>query len=269
MAVLTLFIFGVHSIVTVALTWTLVSMTAGTTILAVALAGLSEAGPTGEAPTLRELATFGLKGLLGATSPVEAFQLDQIVIGLFLSAHALGLYVVALAFTSLPRLVAQSIGMVAYPDVAQRADREEAHRVMWHYVWLTALATAVIVVVLVAAAGELVPLLFGREFASSVPVARILLAAGFFLCVRRVLVDAARGAGHPGVGTLAEVGSWVVFVPALGVLTPLFGIDGVAAGMAAAAVASLAILLFLLTRLVHLDPHGHGAFDEVSSPLAP
>ncbi len=64
------------------------------------------------------MVAFGAKGLLGANSPIEYYRVDQAVVGLFLTPVALGLYSVALAFTNLPRSIANSLGVVAYPHVA-------------------------------------------------------------------------------------------------------------------------------------------------------
>ncbi len=67
--------------------------------------------------------SFGVRGMLGASSPIEYYRLDQAVVGLFLAPVALGIYTVALAFTNLPRFVSTSVGMVAYPHVAAEQDR--------------------------------------------------------------------------------------------------------------------------------------------------
>ena len=66
------------------------------------------------APSAGEMARFGARGLLGTVSPLETLRLDQAIVGLFLSPTALGLYVVGVSFTNLPRFIAQSIGFVAY-----------------------------------------------------------------------------------------------------------------------------------------------------------
>ena len=52
----------------------------------------------------------------------------------------LGLYVVAQAFTNLPRVVAMSIGMIAYPHVASQPDAAVARRAMWRYFLLGVLS---------------------------------------------------------------------------------------------------------------------------------
>ena len=73
----------------------------------------------------------------------------------------------------------------------------------------------------------LLPFFFGQEFQSAVGIARVLLIGGLFMGMRRVLSDGARGIGRPGAGTMAEVVTWMVLLPALVFTLPL-GILGVA-----------------------------------------
>lgn len=209
---------------------------------------VSRALPTSDeaaAPPVPEMLRFGIKGLLGSASPLETFRIDQVVVGLFLSPAALGLYVVGVAFTNLPRFVAQSVGMVAYPTVAQR-DVTTRHATMWRFFWLAAALAFSIVLAVELALDWLVPALFGPDFADAVPLARILLASGLFLSVRRVLSDGARGAGQPEAGSIAELTAWVSLVPLLIILTPGFGVTGVAWALTISAGVSLASLIIIL-----------------------
>ena len=68
--------------------------------------------------------------------------------------------------------------------------------------------------------GKLVGLFFGSEFAEATPIARILLLATLFMAARRVLTDGVDGLGRPGLGTLAEIASWVLLVPTIAILLP-------------------------------------------------
>jgi O-antigen/teichoic acid export membrane protein len=190
---------------------------------------------------------FGLKGLLGWSSPVEAFRLDQAVVGLFLSPAALGLYVVGLSFANLPRFIAQSVGVIAYPRIAARRGAE-AWRELWQFFWLATGSAAAIVLALELVIGWLVPVFFGDEFSGAVPLTRILLVAALFLSARRVLADGAQGLGRPGLGTIAEVSSWIFLLPALGIFTPLWHARGVAVALAVSAALSFAVLLVLVLR---------------------
>ncbi len=120
-------------------------------------------------PGRRAMLRFGIRGWFGTTSPSEYYQLDQAVAGLFLLLSALGLYVAGVAFTNLPRFVAQSIGMVTYPSVAASADSER-RSAMWRF-FLDRVgsvrpdrprARGLSI-------GWLLPFLFGDEFADAVP----------------------------------------------------------------------------------------------------
>ena len=219
---------------------------AAVTVL-IALRGVSLGRARRGFGSLLRMLRFGLKGLLGWTSPIETFRLDQAVVGLFLSPVALGLYVVGLAFANLPRFVAQSIGYVAYPRVASQKGHQ-ARAEMWQFFWLAVVASTLVVAVLELTVSELVPFFFTSRFTGAVPLTRILLIAALFLSARRILTDGVQGLGKPGLGTVAEVSSWVFLVPALAVFTPLFDARGVALALAASSALSFAVLFVLVLR---------------------
>jgi O-antigen/teichoic acid export membrane protein len=241
LGVLTVFVLGIDDLVEIASVWVAAQAGVGLVTLGFALRSLPPEAPQGSAPSRAQLVKFGLKGFLGYVSPVETFRLDQAVIALFLTPAALGLYVVSLAFTNLPRFVAQSIGMVAYPKVASINDPKAARRRMWRYVVVAAVINALLIAPLEAMAGVLVRFFFGNEFEGAESITRILLLGTFFLGLRRVLADGARGAGYPGLGTVAEIASWVSFLPALVLLLPLGG-RGVALALSVAWGFSLVVL---------------------------
>lgn len=197
---------------------------------------------------------FGLKGFLGSLSPVENFRLDHIAVAVFLNPIALGFYVVAQAFVNLPRFVAQSIGMVAYPSVAARSDPRAAQRSMWRYFVIGTVICFAAVALLEANVSWLVTFFFGTKFASAIPIAQILLLGAFFFGIRRVLADGARGAGRPVQGTVAEVASWLVTVPAVLLLGPRYGAEGIASALAL----SWAVGFLVLVAAVTPRPLGVG-----------
>lgn len=244
--ILALFVVGEGELLTAAIAWTAALVGSATLTMAVALWSVRAQDRSGPVPSRIEMTRFGLRGLLGSAAPSETFRLDQAVVGLFLSPAALGLYVVAMAFTNLPRFLAQSVGMVAYPHVAVKESLADARRSVWRYLAFTAALTLVVIGALELAAGQLMALFFGEEFLAAVPIARILLIAGFFWSLRRTLTDGARGAGLPLLGSLAEIVSWVVLPIGIAILAPLEGAVGVAAALAVAAAASFAVLVVAL-----------------------
>jgi O-antigen/teichoic acid export membrane protein len=240
----------------VALAWTLSILAGGVVSLLQALRAMPGGEPSPVPPA--SIVSFGVKSAAGWVSPTESFRIDQFAVGLFAGPAALGLYVIGLAFTNLPRFVAQNIGLFAYPRLARGA----ASGGLWFYFFEALVVTAAIVAVLQVAVGPAVPFFFGREFAGAVPFARVLLIGSFFLSLRRVLGDCARGLGQPSLGSKAEVLSWAALVPALPLLGSAWGAMGVAWAMVLSSGAGFAALLGLV--LATLNPR-----SEALSSLRP
>lgn len=223
--------------------WAAVNLIGGSFALAFAVRGLPKHAEEEPGPSREQMVKFGLKALPGSLSPVDVVRLDQAVVGLFLSPVALGYYVVGQAFSLLPRVVAASVGMVAYPQVAAERDRHAARRAMWRFFFLGLASSGLVVGALELMAGELISLLFGEDFTEATTIAQILLLASLFMAGRRVLTDGVNGLGYPGYGTIAEVTSWILLLPGLAILLPWFGAEGVALALAVSWGASLLLLV--------------------------
>jgi O-antigen/teichoic acid export membrane protein len=224
--------------------------------------------PSSRDVTSRSLLRFGLRSVIGSTSPIETLRVDQFVVGLLLSPAALGLYVVALALTNLPRFVAQSVGIIAYPQVAREPRARARRAAIWRFSVFAAVLCGAIVLLLEALVGALVPLLFGSEFIGAVSIARVLLLAALLISVRRVLADAARGAGYTGAGSVAEVASWVALGASLPLLTPLWGPEGVAASLVLSSLVSVALLWVFVARGSSRDADAPAVADSPTAPIA-
>ncbi len=237
----------------------LVALTVGAVLsCGAAWRGLARAGRPVDREVGAGMRSFGRRALLGAVSPLEGLRVDQLLAGVVLGPAALGLYVSASAFTGLTRLLSQSVGVVAYPDVARRhrsgspsAARHRGAR----YVALVAASTAAVALAVVVAAPWLVPAVFGAPFAGAVPATRILIVAGVLLAVRRVVGDVARGTGRASVNSWAEAGALAALVLAFLVV----GRDGSAeaaawAVLAAAGCGLLVLGLQLLPSRAGRDP---------------
>lgn len=238
---------GATDLVGFAIAWVVANLVSGAVTLGLALSGRPEEARAGRRVSRRRMFKFGIAGLLGSLSPVATFRLDQAVVGLLLSPEALGLYVAGLAFTNLPTVISRGVAMIALPEVA-RATPERRRSATRRFVWLATGLSAAVVAVLIVVAGVLVPFLFGEDFEEAVTLTRILLIGSVFVGARRVLTDSVSGSGRPGLGSWAELSSWVVLVPLLVVFTPLWGAEGVAAALTVTSAISLAVLVVLVRR---------------------
>jgi len=210
-----------------------------------------------------EMRRFGLQGLFGWVSPTETLRIDQLAVGLVLSAYDLGLYVAALAVTNLPRFLAQAVGTVAYPRIAAAQTEDERRYLLWRYVALGSALSVGVSGVIFLAADPLVRLAFGDTFSSSVGPLRILLLATVILCVRRVLAEAMRGAGYVGATSRAEAVSWISLVPTLP-LGLIYDLDGVAIALCI----SYALGLYSLLRTLGSVPGRRPALLDADPPPA-
>jgi O-antigen/teichoic acid export membrane protein len=199
-------------------------------------------------PARGDVLRFGLRSYLGHVSPLESFRLDQLYIGAVLPPAALGLYVVGTAFTTLARFVGQSIGLIAAPHIAGQPDQSVQRRNILRFFGLAVALCGGITAVLVVAVGPLIPLLFGRAFTGAIGVSRILLVGAFFLAIRRVLTDSARGFGLPSLGSIAEFASILLFAPLVVLLKSSSGLEGVAVAFSAAAAFGFVILVLSYAR---------------------
>lgn len=244
--VLLLLLVGRGSIGDVLAVWALTYLGVGMSTLCAALLGRSasvgDTVPTGPLALLR----FGLRGWPSSIAPIENFRVEQLAVGVLVSPAALGLYVVASAFANLPRLFAQSIGMIAYPDIA-KAPVAGRQQLLLRYMAAAFLVCGSTMALLEYLLPWLVPYFFGEEFLGAVPVARVLLLAAFLFGLRRVLSGAVAGGGRPGDTAISELSAWITLAGTLP-LSLRWGAVGVALSVALASAVSLITLVVLVLR---------------------
>jgi len=214
----------------------------------VAVRGLP--GGDGRAGTgIKEMLSFGLRGLFGSVSPIDDVRADQLLVGLVVDARALGLYVAAISFCNLPRFIAQSIGLVSYPRVASAETAAGAWAVVIRSSKIGIGLVAVTVIFLLLVVPFVLPFFFGKEFEDAVGLAQILLIAAFFLSIRRLFTEFCRGLGHPGYGSIGELISLLVLLVGSALLIPGSEETGIAWAVLAGSVVSAVLLAALLLRL--------------------
>lgn len=158
------------------------------------------------------LIKFGLYGHVGTLSPVDSLRVDQVIGSIFLSSSSLGLYAVASAFTNVPRFLAHSAGLIAYPAIAKNAQSKTARRMVFQYFFAISLLNIGVSILLIFMMPLVIPWLFGIEFIGSVSLAQILIVGTTLAASRRILVECLRGLGYPSVSTFAELSMypWLV-----------------------------------------------------------
>jgi O-antigen/teichoic acid export membrane protein len=215
--------------------------------------------------SLRRLAGFA--SLLSATRLVVAVQrtADRLLIGRFLGAPALGVYTVPASIVFLPaaRLV-DPIRSVLFPAFSklQRSPSELAEA--WLRVTrLVCTLLAPVLLLLAAAADEIVAIALTSRWSEAAPVLRILALAGLFQ-----LAAAMNAVVLTALGRLSTVLRVFCLSAALSVvgfaIGRSHGLEGAAAGYAAGTVAVAPYYVYLTARALELR-----ARDVATAYLAP
>jgi O-antigen/teichoic acid export membrane protein len=181
-----------------------------------------------DAETIMPMLRFGIPQAASHFPRSLNLRVDQILMAAMLPPRMLGLYVVAVAWSGIASPLPGAIGLVLFPHVASRgaaAGRADA----------LARVTRLTVPILLAAGALLciatawsIPLIFGREYADSVPVGYILVAAASVLEFSQLLEEGLRGLGDTVAILRGQLAGVVVTILALALMMRPWGIIGAA-----------------------------------------
>jgi O-antigen/teichoic acid export membrane protein len=177
--------------------------------------------------TLSALWEYGWKAQLGNISWIINGRLDQLLLSLFVGAGNLGLYAVAVSYSTVVTMVGTSYGPLLLRDLASDRAGASRHLLQSHlrrgliFVLLSGLALGV-------SAPYLFPLVFGDRFRSAILVTEILIVANGILAINVIAVHALRGCGKPLKATVADFAGLVVTLGGLLFALPRWGILGAA-----------------------------------------
>lgn len=171
---------------------------------------------------------YGLPLSMSAIPQMLNLRLDQMLMAALLSPGALGLYAVAVAWSSVTGPILSAIGTVLFPHVASRSTGGERITSMAGGIHLGLILTAVLCLPIFAFTPVFIPLLFGTAFAPAVPAGLILVVAGGIATVNSFMEAGLLGLGYPKAVLWAEGIGLIVTGVALTLLLRPLGIVGAA-----------------------------------------
>jgi enterobacterial common antigen flippase len=219
----------------------LIAVVAGVTVVLSRVEGVARP----ERWIARRVLAFGWRSQLSTISNLPNVRLDQLAISLVLTAHALGLYVVAWNVTLVTSLIGYSVVYAALPGIAAKPSQDEQRLAARRYVSGTLVISLAVAIPLLVFAPTILRLAFGEEFAAAAEVTRVLLVASVVLGTSRVLGAVLKAANRPLDATIAEGAAIAVTLIGLSTLLPVLGTTGAALTLLLAYTASA---LFALNR---------------------
>lgn len=183
---------------------------------------------------LGKMVRFGVPTVLGAFPSQLNFRLDQMLMIAFLPVNTLGLYVVAVSWSSSVNLLLSSLGVTIFPRVASYTDPKLRALALSQGTRLSVIAAVVSAAPLLVVTPWLLPLMFGTKYVASIPAALLLVVAGGVAAVNMVFEEGLRALGCPAAVLWAQlIGLGVTIVGLAVLLIPLQSVGAAIASILA------------------------------------
>jgi len=181
---------------------------------------------------------------------------DNVFIGRMLGSAALGVYVIAYTISTMPQtVISRVIANVLFPVVAalNRNDDARLGPAISRVMNVSTSVLTLIMVPMAVLAPELIGTFYGPKWAEAAEPLRILLLPGLFRGLLQNIGPIMLGLDRPDLEARSKIAEAVLFVIALSILVPKYGING--AAWASALAYFLAVVL-RYRNAVKLVPDG-------------
>jgi len=195
---------------------------------------------------IRDMVGYGARYYFASLSNMMNAQVGVLVLFLFASESAIGLFAAGVALVMKVLMIADSVAGVIHPRVASDATGRPE---------LTARCARVVTVLcggcvlLIAVFAEpIVSVLLSDRFLPAVPIIRIVAIGVVLRSAAKIIVPYLNGTNHPGVFSIATLCSTVTNLVLLMILLPLMGLIGAAWAMTAGSFVGAAIMVSSFQR---------------------
>ena len=191
---------------------------------------------------------YGLPCVSSSLPRTFNLRLDQLLMAAMVAPSVLGLYAVAVTWSTTSQFAVSSLGRVLFPGVASITGAGEQRVFLSRMCRIAAALSIVTCVCMLALTPKCLPLIFGSKFEAAVPTTLVLIVAGCVNSVVAVLEDGLRGVGRPSAVLIGEGAGMCVTVVLLPLLLRTSGMMGAAVASLMAYAAIAAVLLLSLRR---------------------
>jgi O-antigen/teichoic acid export membrane protein len=176
----------------------------------------------------RNLLAYGSRSYAGNLFWLTNGRLDQALLSLFAPMRELGLYAVAVSYSSILFGLSGALASVVFPRVAMAATAEHGRRELRRILPVFCAITLPLGAVMALATPWAMSTVFGPAYRSGTTPARILLVGGVVLGLNYVISNALRASGRPGAPAIAEAAGVLVTLSILPFALRHWGILGAA-----------------------------------------
>jgi enterobacterial common antigen flippase len=178
--------------------------------------------------TARNLLSYGSRSWVGNLFWLTNGRLDQALLSLFAPMRELGLYAVAVSYSSILFGLSGALASVVFPRVALAATPEYGRRELARILPAFCAIILPLGAIMALIAPWAMSTVFGAAYRTGTLPARILLLGGVVLGLNYVISNALRASGRPGAPTLGEAAGVIVTISVLPFALNRWGILGAA-----------------------------------------
>jgi O-antigen/teichoic acid export membrane protein len=202
---------------------------------------------------VRPMLGYGLPSVLSSVPSMLNLRLDQLLMAGLLRPKVLGMYVVAVAWSSAVLPLLNAIAGVVFPHVAGSHSNPDQAKVLGQVIRIGTVFAVLFSIGIALASPLIIPLLFGQEFVAAVPAAIILSLAGGVMGLNQILEAGSLGLGKPRFVLIAESAGLVVTGLLLWLLLRPFELMGAAVASLVGYTSVCVFLLWLIRRQTGLQ----------------
>lgn len=201
---------------------------------------------------VRPLIHFGLPAALANVPLVLNLRIDQLLMAAFLAPEVLGLYAIAVAWSSAISTLLGAVGNVTFPRLAAAENPDKAAQSLVRITRMSVALSLSLVGVFLVCSPLAIFILFGQSYLPAIPAAMILVIAAGVAGLNQVLEDGLRGAGQPAQVMFAEVAGLFVTVLLLMILLPSYQLVGAAIASLVSYLVVTAVLSVRIRYILHI-----------------
>ncbi|HUN62716.1 MAG TPA: polysaccharide biosynthesis C-terminal domain-containing protein [Candidatus Sulfotelmatobacter sp.] len=191
---------------------------------------------------VRSALLVGLYGNFGNVASLFTYRLDVFVVNYFLDPTQVGLYAVGVTVSESLWQIPQAVATAVFPRTARTVDGDAASftcLLLRQVLLLSCISGAALAV----ASPVLIPAVFGRRFAPSVPVIWWLLPGTIALGLGKIAASDLAGRGKTGYSSVSAIVALLLTLTLDLLLIPRMGIQGAALASSLAYMANSTLLL--------------------------
>lgn len=202
---------------------------------------------------LKKMISFGWKPYMGSITITLNYNLDLLFVGILLTTSDVGIYSVAVTFSTLTWMMANAVQYIIFPEISHSSSKSKnknlAILAAKHTFYLTILANIILYII----AWFAIPFLYTKAFSPSLIPLFILITGSTLYSIVVPITATLLGEGKTEIGLLVTAPAVVVNLFFDILLIPVYGIKGAAIASTLGYITSFIIAVIEIHKIYNIS----------------